>query len=146
MARMHIGVGVTDLDQAVAFYSTLFGHAPTMKKDDYAQWILDDPSVNFSVSNRGGQQGVSHLGIQAESEEEYAAVTQRLGEAEGKVRQEGETTCCYARSTKEWIVDPTGTPWETFLTHDRIEDFGTSNIGDLETLKAAAQEKGGKCC
>ncbi len=110
MARMHIGVGVEDLDQAVAFYSTLFGHPPTLTRDDYAQWILDNPSVNFAITDRGSNLGVGHLGIQAETEEEYAAVTARLGQAEGEVLDEGETTCCYARSTKEWIVDPTGTP------------------------------------
>jgi hypothetical protein len=73
MKRFHVHVHVDDLAQSVRFYSTLFAADPTVLKDDYAKWMLDDPRVNFAISTHADAAvGISHLGIQAENEAELA--------------------------------------------------------------------------
>ena len=75
MKRLHVHVSVDDLEQSRRFYSTLFAAEPTVVKDDYVKWMLDDPRVNFAISTRAGRAaGISHLGIQAEDETELAEV------------------------------------------------------------------------
>jgi catechol 2,3-dioxygenase-like lactoylglutathione lyase family enzyme len=126
MKRLHVHVSVANLDQSIGFYSALFAAKPSVIKSDYAKWMLDDPRVNFAISMRGNAPGVDHLGIQVESGEELQAVYGRLREAGGVVLEEGATTCCYAKSEKSWIDDPTGIAWETFLTSGESTVYGDS--------------------
>ncbi len=138
MKRLHLHLAVADLAQSVRFYSTLFGAPPTVQKADYAKWMLEDPRVNFAVSQRGAAPGVEHLGIQVETPEELREVYGRLQQAEGPVLEEGATTCCYAQSEKAWISDPQGVSWEAFLT------LGDSTVYGNEPDLAAVE--GGVCC
>lgn len=124
MKRLHVNIGVNDIPKSVEFYSRLFAAEPTVLKDDYAKWMLEEPRVNFAISHRCGEVGVNHLGIQAETEDELGEVFSRLEQAGGSILDEGETTCCYARSTKRWISDPQGVSWETFLTHGDSATYG----------------------
>ena len=142
MKRLHVHVGVEDLDQSIRFYSTLFGADPTVKKPDYAKWMLDDPRVNFAISagNRA-RKGIEHLGIQAESTDELAEVYGRLKTADRPVLEEGQTTCCYAKSEKSWISDPDSVVWEAFLTNGEATTYGDSPA--LDTL---ATNDAVKCC
>ena len=128
MKRLHVHVSVKDLDDSVRFYSRLFAADPTVRKPDYAKWMLEDPRVNFAISERDGRPGVQHLGIQVEDCGELAEVYERLLRADGPVVEEGETTCCYARSEKSWIDDPQGIQWETFLTTGESTVYGTDAI------------------
>jgi catechol 2,3-dioxygenase-like lactoylglutathione lyase family enzyme len=143
MKRLHVHVGVTDLDDSIRFYSTLFGSGPTVVKSDYAKWMLEDPRVNFAIS--AGHQtarGIEHLGIQVESKDELDQVYGRLQAAARPVLEEGATTCCYARSEKSWISDPDGIVWEAFLTHGEATDYG-----DSPALSALSEDAGeGSCC
>jgi catechol-2,3-dioxygenase len=140
MKRLHVHVAVEDLTQSVRFYSTLFAAEPSVLKDDYAKWMLDDPRVNFAISRRGAAVGLSHLGIQVETEGELAEVYGRLQKAERPVLDEGAVTCCYAQSQKQWIADPQGLAWETFLTHGESTIYGQS----APIAKLAATSAG--CC
>jgi catechol 2,3-dioxygenase-like lactoylglutathione lyase family enzyme len=74
MKRLHVSVAVSDIENSIEFYSTLFGAAPAVRKPDYAKWMLEDPHVNFSISSRGRSKGVDHLGIQVEDDAELALV------------------------------------------------------------------------
>jgi catechol 2,3-dioxygenase-like lactoylglutathione lyase family enzyme len=126
MKRFHVNVTVDDLAQSVRFYSTLFAAEPTVLKPDYAKWMLDDPRVNFSLSaGSGNKPGISHLGIQAEDGSELAEVFDRLARAERPILEEKGTTCCYARSDKQWVTDPQGVVWETFYTYGQATVYGT---------------------
>src|SRR5205823_7159584 len=100
MRRLHVHVAVKDLDTSIGFYSTLFAAEPTVRKSDYAKWMLEDPRVNFAVSQRGRGAGLDHIGIQVESEGELREVYGRLQAAEAPVLEVGATTCCYAKSEK----------------------------------------------
>jgi catechol 2,3-dioxygenase-like lactoylglutathione lyase family enzyme len=128
MKRLHVHVSVRDLAASVRFYTQLFAAGPTVHKPDYAKWMLQDPRVNFAISQRGGKPGVQHLGIQVEDRAELAEVYERLRGAERPVIEEGVTTCCYARSEKSWIDDPQGVQWETFLTTGESTVYGTDEI------------------
>jgi catechol 2,3-dioxygenase-like lactoylglutathione lyase family enzyme len=143
MKRLHVHVGVTDLDQSVRFYSTLFAAEPTVRKDDYAKWMLDDPRVNFAISQGNhAKKGIEHLGIQTESNDELSEVYARLKAADRPVLEEGRTTCCYAKSEKSWIADPDGIVWETFFTDGVATTYGDSPA--LGTLSDSLSED--KCC
>ncbi len=128
MKRLHVHVSVKDISASIRFYRELFNAEPTVTKDDYAKWMLDDPRVNFAISRRARPTGVDHLGIQVENRTELTEVYERLKRAEGPVIEEGETTCCYAQSEKSWIHDPQGIEWETFLTTAESTVYGTDVI------------------
>jgi catechol 2,3-dioxygenase-like lactoylglutathione lyase family enzyme len=156
--RFHVHVGVADLDKSIAFYSGLFGSEPSVTKADYAKWMLDDPKINFAISQKdGGEKGVEHLGVQVDSEGELAAVYGRLAKAGGPVLEEGKTTCCYAESEKSWIADPDGVVWEAFLTTGDSTSYGQSpEFAALASANAAttsccapkveASAPAGSCC
>jgi catechol 2,3-dioxygenase-like lactoylglutathione lyase family enzyme len=139
MKRLHVHLGVDDLDRSIRFYSVLFGAAPTVTKPDYAKWMLDDPRVNFAISAGNPNKGIEHLGIQVESAEELTEVYGRLKAADRPVIEEGSTTCCYAESEKSWIADPDGVVWEAFLTRGE-----TTIYGDSPALALLAP--GAECC
>ena len=138
MKRMHVHVAVEDLQHAIGFYSALFATAPTVTKSDYAKWMLDDPRVNFAISKRGREPGLDHLGIQVESQEELHEVYGRLHQAGGTILEQGQTTCCYAKSEKSWIDDPAGIAWETFHTSGESTDYG-DGTGERSPRVARAQ-------
>ncbi|TAL81381.1 MAG: glyoxalase/bleomycin resistance/dioxygenase family protein [Beijerinckiaceae bacterium] len=141
MKRLHVHVAVDDLKRSIGFYSTLFAAEPAVVKDDYAKWMLDDPRVNFAISTRGREAGLDHLGIQVENRDELQDVYARLNKAGGTVIEQGETRCCYAKSEKSWIDDPSGIAWETFLTTGESADYG-DGTGEHEARVAHAKS----CC
>jgi hypothetical protein len=123
MKRFHVHVQVEDLKASIGFYSRLFGSDPTRVEDDYAKWMLEDPRVNFAISARGAKPGLDHLGIQVDSAEELQALKAAAKSAEMALLDEGQTTCCYARSEKHWVTDPQGIAWEHFHTLGTIPVF-----------------------
>ena len=129
MKRMHVHVSVERSTTSVAFYSALFAAQPSVVKPDYAKWMLDDPRVNFAISTRGRQPGLDHLGIQVESPDELQEVYARLHRPAGDIFEQGQTSCCYAKSEKSWIDDPAGISWETFHTTGESTDYGRRQRG-----------------
>jgi predicted lactoylglutathione lyase len=127
MKRFHVHVAVDDLKRSIGFYSALFAAQPNVVKSDYAKWMLDDPRVNFAIS--------------AESGDELKEIYARLHEAGGNIVEQGQTACCYAKSEKSWIDDPTGISWETFHTTGESIDYGD---GSGERVARVAHEK--SCC
>ncbi len=143
MKRLHIHVGVENLDQSVRFYSALFGTEPIKQKPDYAKWMLDNPHVNFAISTRA-ETGVNHLGIQVDEESELSELRERMKKADLAVVDEGETVCCYARSEKSWVHDPAGIPWETYRTMEDAEIFKAAKPQDSGCC--APEEQASGCC
>ena len=143
MKRLHLHVSVPDLTQSIQFYETLFGQGPSVLKDDYAKWMLDDPKVNFAISRSGRDLGVDHVGIQVDSAAELGELAGRLKAAGATTFDEQATTCCYAQSDKSWVADPAGLRWETFYTFGEATSYGTSAA--LAALEAAAKPAAA-CC
>lgn len=144
MKRFHVHVHVADLAQSVAFYSKLFGAAPTRQESDYAKWMLEDPRLNFAISARGATPGVDHLGLQTDSAEELVALKDQARAAELALLDEGETRCCYARSEKHWLTDPQGLAWEQFHTLEDIPVFGGRE--PATACCAARSSSNNACC
>ncbi|RNI25769.1 ArsI/CadI family heavy metal resistance metalloenzyme [Rufibacter latericius] len=138
MKRMHVNISVSNLQESVDFYSALFAAEPTVLKQDYAKWMLEDPRVNFALSEHGTQIGIEHLGIQAETPEEMLEIYSRLEKAKGIIQEEGTTTCCYAQSEKSWIKDPQGVEWETFYTFGEATKYS----GEIQETACCAAT----CC
>jgi lactoylglutathione lyase len=136
MKRFHVHAHVEDLSASIAFYTKLFAAPPSRVESDYAKWMLEDPRLNFAISTRGGgKAGVDHLGFQADTEEELVELKRRAGAADMAVLDEGETTCCYARSEKHWVTDPQGIAWEHFHT-----------LGDIPVFSEKAPAAAAACC
>ena len=127
MKRFHVHLKVKNLGESIAFYNTLFNTTPNVQKSDYAKWMLEDPRINFAISESQAQTGIEHLGFQVESESDLKKVYQDLENAKGTLREEGDCTCCYAKSQKMWITDPQGVEWEAFYTYGNATMYG---LGD----------------
>ncbi len=149
MKRLHVSLGVEDLEGSIAFYTTLFGAEPSLRREGYAKWMLEDPRVNFVLDQRGSDNGVDHLGIQVEDEAELGDLSERLKNAGQSVDLLENNECCYARQDKFWISDPQGVPWEAFKTHELIEEYGgDTRTGDLlkSSQTQSSQASKGGCC
>jgi len=132
---------VHDIQQSVRFYSALFAAQPTVTKDDYAKWMLDDPRVNFAISKRGAKTGLDHLGIQAESETELEAIGSQLAQADVSTLEQKGASCCYAKSDKYWTLDPQGIAWESFHTLGTVPVYGEDGRSKADKLERKAA-----CC
>ena len=146
MKRFHVHVNVNDLDASIRFYSILFGSAPAVHKPDYAKWMLDDPRVNFAISQRDRAAGVDHLGLQAEDGAELEAIRERLVAADAVALSERGTTCCYAHSDKYWAEDPQGVRWETFHTHGEATTYSVPVAQSESTKSEACCGPQSSCC
>lgn len=141
MKRMHIHIGVEDLDQGVRFYSAIFGEEPAKVKGDYAKWMLENPRMSFAISTRASA-GLDHLGLQVDTESELSEMRERLKSADLAVVDEGETVCCYARSDKSWVEDPAGIAWEAYQNMEDVQYFsGKAASTDEEACCAPTSEK-----
>ena len=123
MKRFHVHLHVADLAQSIAFYSKLFAATPVRQEGDYAKWMLDAPALNFAISTRGSQPGLDHLGFQTDDPAELTDMKAAAQAADLALVDEGQTSCCYARSEKHWITDPQGIAWEQFQTLENIPVF-----------------------
>jgi len=137
MKRLHVHVGVKDLQQSIRFYSALFAAQPSVLKDDYAKWMLEDPRVSFAISTFAKTSGVDHLGIQAEDGTELEEIGTRLAQADVSVAPQKQVSCCYAKSDKYWTIDPQGVHWESYHT---LESVPTRNVAERPVAKSGA------CC
>ena len=156
MKRFHVHLSVPDLAASIRFYSGMFGFAPSVEKADYAKWMLDEPRVNFAISQRGTRTGLNHLGLQADSADELAEIRSRFDAAErGAVVDEPGARCCYAVSDKHWVRDPQGIAWEAFHSQGTIELYDGACGGataccagdeDTKSVAAAPAKPARACC
>ncbi len=143
MKRMHVHVGVKNIEDSIRFYSALFGAQPVKTKTDYAKWMLEDPRLNFAISTRAANVGVDHLGIQVDDGAELNALRDQLSKANLTTHSDGETTCCYAKSEKSWVEDPSGIAWEAYHT---MEDAQIFSQAEAESACCTPETKGTSGC
>ena len=149
MKRFHVHVSVSDLAASVRFYSTLFGAEPTVLKPDYAKWMVEDPRLNFAISQRGrATAGVDHLGLQVDTEEELAGLRAAVDRAGMAVHEERGVSCCYAKSDKHWVTDPQGVAWETYRTLGSAPTYHGESEAEPACCapKAGAKDVAKSCC
>jgi catechol 2,3-dioxygenase-like lactoylglutathione lyase family enzyme len=152
MKRLHVHVSVDNLTDSIKFYSGMFAAEPTISKPDYAKWQLEDPRMNFAISQRGAKAGLDHLGIQVESDTELDEMQARLDALQPGVEKEEGVQCCYAKSDKYWLTDPSGIAWETFHSLEAVPVYGeptyvrASRVAvDIPVVQAANQGESA-CC
>ena len=141
MKRFHVHLHVRDLQASIVFYSKLFAFEPTLVESDYAKWMLEDPCVNFAISARGDKLGIDHLGIQTDTEADFAQLKARAEATGLTLLDQGQTTCCYARSDKHWLTDPQGISWEHFRTLGNIAAFSEKSEAASEAPVCCAPSK-----
>jgi catechol 2,3-dioxygenase-like lactoylglutathione lyase family enzyme len=146
MKRIHIHIGVENLDESIRFYSAIFGAEPVKTKPDYAKWMLEDPRVNFAISTRASKNGVDHLGIQVDDNDELQEIRARVKAADMAVFEEGETVCCYAKSEKSWVQDPAGIAWEAYRTMEDAQIFSSKLAVSVSACCAEPSVSQTACC
>ena len=143
MKRFHVHVAVKEIQESIRFYSAVFGTSPTVVKPDYAKWMLEDPRINFAISQRSTSFGVNHLGLQAETEEELEGLHVNLQQADGAIVAEKSIDCCYVKSDKYWITDPQGVAWESFRSLGSVPLYGAES---QSTATACGTSEASHCC
>jgi len=130
----------------------MFGIEPTILESDYAKWRLENPSVNFAISNKGRENGLNHLGLELDSDEELSKVHKRIEENNIESLEEKGAHCCYSESDKYWVLDPQGIPWENFHSLREIPIYGNdSSKNAVESINscginAGVEKSQANCC
>jgi catechol 2,3-dioxygenase-like lactoylglutathione lyase family enzyme len=116
MSRVQLALNVSDLDQAVAFYSKLFDAEPAKVRPGYANFAVADPPLKLVLIEDPTQApgSLNHLGVEVETTEEVAAAHARLAAADLATSVEDQVECCYAVQDKVWVDGPSGEPWEIY--------------------------------
>jgi len=139
MSRVQLALNVSDLDEAVGFYSRLFGAEPAKRQPGYANFTIADPPLKLvliesvDVRDAGVSGALNHLGVEVATADEVAAAAGRLRDEGLETEVQERTTCCFAVQDKVWVSDPDGAPWEVYTV---LADApaGTGLAGD------------GRCC
>ena len=115
MSRVQLALNVDDVDEAVAFYSHLFGAEPAKRRPGYANFALDKPALKLVlIENPGAGGSLNHLGVEVASTAEVVDATRQLAGAGLATEVEEGTTCCYALQDKVWVTGPGGERWEVY--------------------------------
>ena len=120
MSRVQLALNVSNLDEAIAFYSKLFDTTPAKLRPGYANFAIADPPLKLVLMEvaelraEGVTTALNHLGVEVESTDEVAAATARLREEGMATEVEAQTSCCFAIQDKVWVNDPDGAPWEVY--------------------------------
>ena len=116
MSRVQLALNVDDLDEAVTFYSKLFGTEPAKRRPGYANFAIAEPPLKLVLMENPGQGGsLNHLGVEVADTDTVDAEQTRLAEAGLASVDERDTTCCYAKQDKFWVQGtPNGEPWEVY--------------------------------
>ena len=127
--RLQLALDVSDLDQAVDFYTRLFGTEPVKVKPGYANFAVTDPPLKLVLFENGRGGTINHLGVETETAGEVAAAERRIGEAGLETTGVDDTTCCYAEKTETWVAGPDGLRWEWYVKTGDIENFEDAASG-----------------
>lgn len=131
MSRVQLALNVSNLDEAVTFYSKLFQAEPAKRRDGYANFAVESPPLKLVlIENPAASGRLNHLGVEVFSTEEVTAAQARLAGDGLATATEDNVTCCYAVQDKVWVDDPDGAPWEIYTV---LADSDTPN-GDLRSV------------
>jgi catechol 2,3-dioxygenase-like lactoylglutathione lyase family enzyme len=138
MSRVQLALNVSDIDEAVDFYSKLFATEPTKRRTGYANFVVESPPLKLVlIENRDAAGSLNHLGVEVFSTEEVAAAQDRLAGEGLATATEDNVTCCYALQDKVWVDDPDGAPWEIYtVLGDR--DTPEHDLHTVDTCGAGA--------
>jgi catechol 2,3-dioxygenase-like lactoylglutathione lyase family enzyme len=140
MARVQLALNVSDLDEAIAFYSKLFATEPAKRRPGYANFAIVNPPLKLVLIEDATQVAgsLNHLGVEVETTDEVAAAQARLAAEDLPTAVEEQVSCCYAVQDKVWVDGPGGEPWEIYTVLSDVD----MPAGELRT----ADPSGGACC
>jgi catechol 2,3-dioxygenase-like lactoylglutathione lyase family enzyme len=147
MARVQLALNVTDLDEAIAFYTSVFGTSPAKVEPGYANFAIADPPLKLvlvelpTAGEAGAGGALNHLGVEVAQRDEIRAQGERLAHEGLTTRAESNVTCCFAVQDKVWVTDPDGTPWEFYVV---LADAPTDSQRQGETCCTPAVDAA--CC
>jgi lactoylglutathione lyase len=145
MSRLQLALNVSDLDEAIAFYSKYFDTKPAKVKPGYANFAIDEPPLKLVLMQGSGTPGsINHLGVEVFSTDEVKAKTEYLASTGLVTDVEDETTCCYAVQDKVWVDGPDGTSWETYVVLSDAEGFDSA--ADEATCCSTTASGATRCC
>ncbi len=125
--RLQLALNVSDLEEAVGFYSRLFGVEPARRRPGYANFAIDQPPLKLVLFEAGhgatDEEGccngvggtINHLGVEVETTEEVLDAERRLSGSGLATTGVDDTQCCFAEKTETWVTDPDGTAWEWYV-------------------------------
>jgi len=144
MSRVQLALNVSDLDEAIAFYSKLFATEPAKVKPGYANFAVAEPPLKLVLIQGHGEPGtLNHLGVEVSSTDEVGAAQQRLTATGLPTATEDGVTCCFAVQDKVWVDGPDGAPWEIYTV---LADAETDTIAGDAACCADATESAARCC
>ncbi len=138
MSRVQLALNVSDIDQAVEFYSRLFATEVAKRKPGYANFEIADPPLKLVLIEGEGGGSLNHLGVETESADEVVAAEQRLSADGLATTGVDDTICCYAAKTETWVNDPDGAPWEFYVKTGDTEQMRNEVLGDGESAACCA--------
>jgi catechol 2,3-dioxygenase-like lactoylglutathione lyase family enzyme len=114
--RLQLALNVDDLDQAIDFYTKMFGTGPAKVQPGYANFAIADPPLKLVLFEGAGASGsINHLGVETETSAEVLAAEARLSESGLETTGVDDTICCYAEKTETWVHAPDGNKWEWYV-------------------------------
>lgn len=130
MSRVQLALRVSDLEQSVAFYSSLLGAEPAKRRPGYANFAVDEPPLKLVLLQGAANRPtvMDHLGVEVDSTDEVNEATARLAELGLLTQVEDDTTCCYARQDKVWVHGPGDEPWEVYTVKADSTEYGTDGV------------------
>ena len=160
MSRVQLALNVSDIDEAVEFYSKLFGTEPAKRQPGYANFAIADPPLKLVLMEDPDARGagvsspLNHLGVEVDTPDEVAAATGRLSDTGIETEVQEQTTCCYAVQDKVWVNDPDGAPWEVYtVLADAPAETGIAGDGTCcvpgavgEPVSVGATKSASPCC
>jgi catechol 2,3-dioxygenase-like lactoylglutathione lyase family enzyme len=138
MSRVQLALNVSNIDEAVAFYSKLFATEPAKRKPGYANFAIAEPPLKLVLIEGAGGGTLNHLGIEVESGAEVDAAEARLSGDGVPTTGVDDTVCCYATKTETWVKDPDGAPWEVYVKTGDAEQMTNTILTDGETAQCCA--------
>jgi catechol 2,3-dioxygenase-like lactoylglutathione lyase family enzyme len=144
VSRVQLALRVSDLEESVKFYSSLFGVEPAKRRPGYANFAVADPPLKLVLLEGAADRPtvMDHLGVEVGTTGDVDAATERLAALGLFTQVEDDTTCCYARQDKVWVRGPGGEPWEVYTVKDDSQAFGSD--GPVASMAAAAGDD--VCC
>jgi predicted enzyme related to lactoylglutathione lyase len=126
MSRVQLALNVSNLEEAIDFYSKFFNSEPAKIRAGYANFAIDEPALKLVLIEGEGSPGsINHLGVEVFSVDDVVSAADRLSEQGMKTRIEENTTCCFAVQDKVWVDGPDGSNWEVYT----VLDDAPSNAG-----------------
>ena len=147
--RLQLALNVSDLDQAVAFYSKLFATEPYKIKPGYANWEIADPPLKLVVFERPDAEpgSLNHLGVETDSADEVVAAEQRLSAAGLTTSGVDDTICCFAEKVETWVDGPDGERWEWYVKQaDHDSQLDNVIVGEHAATPEPTTVGAPRCC